>query len=255
MSDDKNKHQHHILSNAASMWVFIFLLVFTVITVAIAQFDFGQLNFPIAMLIATVKAFAVVLFFMGMKYDSNDNRVIFATSFIFLFIFLGFTAMDLFSRGQIRVVGSPLMAVVSDKVFDKPWLPTEEIVAHGKEIYVKQACATCHGDEGLGNGPAGIALGARNFHEEAGWKNGRNPAQVFGTLTKGLNAMPAYSTISESDRWAVAHYVLTLGPKAPEVTEADLAKVGVDPNQQGAGENKQRTLPVNFAEKIYLKEI
>jgi caa(3)-type oxidase subunit IV len=254
MSEDKNKH-HHILSNSTSLWVFIFLLVFTVITVAIAQFDFGSLNFPVAMLIATAKAFAVVLFFMGMKYDANDNRAIFGSSFIFLFIFLGFTAMDLFSRGQIRVVGSPLMAVVSDKVFDKPWLPTEEIVAHGKAVYVEQACATCHGDEGLGNGPAGVALAARNFHEEAGWKNGRNPAQVFQTLTKGLNAMPAYSTISESDRWAVSHFLLTWGSSAPAVTDEDLAKIGIDPNQEGAEEKRQRTLPVNFAERIYLKEI
>ena len=35
--------------------------VFTVVTVGVAQFDFGSLNIPIAMLIASIKAGVVAL--------------------------------------------------------------------------------------------------------------------------------------------------------------------------------------------------
>ena len=58
----------------------------------------GSVNFTIAMAIATVKAFLVVLFFMGMKYDTNENRIIFFSSFIFLFIFVFLTYSDVLFR-------------------------------------------------------------------------------------------------------------------------------------------------------------
>ena len=70
----------------------------TVITVAAAQFDFGILNVPIALLIASVKASFVALYFMHLKYEDAMTWV-FATYPIFLlFLLITFSATDIFTR-------------------------------------------------------------------------------------------------------------------------------------------------------------
>lgn len=89
---------HHILSMLTGTKVWLALLVFTMITVAVSRVDLGSLNFTVAIAIATIKAFLVVLFFMGLKYDSNENRLIFFSSFIFLFIFVFLTYSDVLFR-------------------------------------------------------------------------------------------------------------------------------------------------------------
>jgi cytochrome c oxidase subunit 4 len=94
----ENEHSHHIVSFETCVKIFGSLLFLTVITVAVSRVDLGPFNFSVAMLIATLKAALVVMFFMGLKYDSNENRAIFFSSFIFLFIFIFLTFSDLLFR-------------------------------------------------------------------------------------------------------------------------------------------------------------
>jgi cytochrome c oxidase subunit IV len=60
----------HILPFKLYATVFAILLVLTVITVAASRVDFGPMNFVVAMLIASVKAGIVALFFMHLKYEN-----------------------------------------------------------------------------------------------------------------------------------------------------------------------------------------
>lgn len=245
-------HKHHILDNKLSLKVFLGLLVLTFITVAASKIHLGGfMNFVLAMLIASVKAFMVVSFFMGLKYDNNENRTIFGSSLFFVAIFFTLTSADLFTRGDVKVSG-PIMKQAASKV-EKPWIETEALLGHGKELFVTN-CASCHGEKGMGDGPAGLALKARNFHNESEWKNGFKSAQIFGTLTAGLNLMPSFSTLAADDRWALAHYVRTMTPSKPESTDEDLKKVGVDAKGGGMTEVKKRTIPVEFATERYLEE-
>ena len=63
------------------------------------QFDFGrEINLFIAMVIATMKACAVMHWFMHLKFDTWINRIIFFSSFLFVFIFFIFTAIDVWTR-------------------------------------------------------------------------------------------------------------------------------------------------------------
>jgi len=95
---------HHILPIKMCRAIFALLLTFTVITVAAAFVDLGSINFLLAMLIATVKASFVVFYFMGLKFDSNENRVIFFSSFIFVAIFVVFIYSDyLFRKKELKV--------------------------------------------------------------------------------------------------------------------------------------------------------
>ena len=67
--------------------VFVSLIVLTIITVVVAQFDFGSLaeNIMIAMAIATVKATLVALYFMHLRWE-NKLIVVFAILAIPFFV-------------------------------------------------------------------------------------------------------------------------------------------------------------------------
>ncbi len=76
----------------------ILLMVLTVITVAAAQFDFGVLNVPIALLIASVKATFVALYFMHLKHEDAMTWVFAIYPIFLLFLLIAFTATDIFTR-------------------------------------------------------------------------------------------------------------------------------------------------------------
>ncbi len=91
---------HHITSFKTYAVVYISLLVLTIITVAVSRVDLGMsfMNVIVAMLIASIKAMIVVLWFMHQKYESTLNRVTFFLAFFFVFIFFIFSAIDVFTR-------------------------------------------------------------------------------------------------------------------------------------------------------------
>jgi len=243
----KQEHHHHILPVAMAVKIWAALMVLTFTTVFVAQFDFGSLNFIVAMAVATLKAVLVCLFFMGLKYDDKQNVVIFTTSFLFLAVFMILTFSDLFFRGDVMLKKDEAFfkAASGPAKFKKPWNSTPEIVAHGKALFEAQ-CVTCHGAEGKGNGLAAAALNPkpRNFTAADGWKNGRKPSVIVGTLTKGLNAMPSFAALPLEDRWSLAHYVTNFGPNIDKDTPADLAKAGVDTSKDTLGAVESKSVPV-----------
>ena len=89
---------HHILPFKLYVKIFLFLLALTIITVWVAQFDFGSLNTLIAMLVATLKATLVALYFMHLKYDDKMNTVCLLTGVFFLIVMFAFIAIDVYTR-------------------------------------------------------------------------------------------------------------------------------------------------------------
>lgn len=221
---------HHVTPLVVYHRVFGALIVGTIVTVATSYVDFGTANVLIAMLIATIKAMLVVLFFMGLKYDGQENNVTFFCSFVFLAIFVGLSSSDLFYRidpAPVRVDSSALGGGGGEPVdVAKLAKSTPELLTKGKAIFAQQ-CIMCHGATGEGNGPAAATLNPppRNFTKAEGWKNGRTLSGVFKTLSNGVqgSAMPAFATLSAEDRLALAHFVRSLGPAAPDVTAEEVA--------------------------------
>jgi cytochrome c oxidase subunit 4 len=84
----------HPASMTMLVGIFLTLLVLTVVTVAVAYVDLGELNLFVALGIATVKAMLVALFFMHLNHDSGFNRLAFFSSFIFVALFVSITLMD-----------------------------------------------------------------------------------------------------------------------------------------------------------------
>ena len=73
MENNKNNHEeeHHIVSYAANLKVWIVLLVLTWLTITVAYLDFGNMAVAIALLIATFKAGVVLAYYMHLKFDSK----------------------------------------------------------------------------------------------------------------------------------------------------------------------------------------
>ncbi len=74
--------------------VFFALIILTIATVFQSTLDLGNSELIISMVVATIKASLVILFFMHMIHDKPLNAIIFLSSFIFVALFLGFTLMD-----------------------------------------------------------------------------------------------------------------------------------------------------------------
>jgi cytochrome c oxidase subunit IV len=98
MSANQSAHghtgSHHVSSMPMLLGVFGTLIVLTIVTVAVAYVDLGELNLFVAMGIATLKATLVALFFMHLAFDSGFNRLAFFASFFFVLLFVGITLMD-----------------------------------------------------------------------------------------------------------------------------------------------------------------
>lgn len=92
---------------------------------------------------------------------------------------------------------------------------TPQILEKGKASYATN-CMTCHGDKGDGMGVAGAMMNPkpRNFAKDK-FKLGDKPAQVFKSISEGVpnTAMVAFSYLSEEDRIALTHYVLSFRKK------------------------------------------
>jgi len=253
-----NGHSHHyILPDKRAVKIWAILLVLTIITVSLSYVNLGTVNYLVGMLVASVKAGLVAMIFMNLAKDHKSNMVIFSTGFLFLFIFVGLTASDLWYRGDVFIAkGTPLLkASHGPSKFKKPWNSTPELVAHGKAVFT-QNCVSCHGDSGHGDGPAASGLNPkpRNFTQDAGWLNGRKPSQMFKTLKDGIGGMASFGTLPQDDRWGLVAYVGSLHANPLKDSNEDLAKIGIDPSKEGGGEVVAKTIPVEFAMELLVRE-
>ena len=75
-------------------------------------------------------------------------------------------------------------------------------------------CATCHGDEGLGNGPVSMTGDLQGpfaavlpIAGPASLAKMRSDGHVYTTIRYGRRRMPGYSRIPSEDRWDIVNYV------------------------------------------------
>ena len=89
----------HPVSIKLLLAVFAALIVLTILTVVVSlNWSYSELPkdlaFPVAMLIATAKAFLVCAFFMHMWWDKSINIFAFLGSFFFVALFIALTMLD-----------------------------------------------------------------------------------------------------------------------------------------------------------------
>ncbi|MEQ8850568.1 MAG: cytochrome C oxidase subunit IV family protein [Phycisphaerales bacterium] len=113
-SNHAEGHEGHVIVGwKTQLTVLIALLILTALTVNVAQAEVlimdalditlpHWVNIVGAMLIATVKATLVCMFFMQLKYDKPLNSIVFGFCLFCVFLFLFFAILDLTHRDTIR---------------------------------------------------------------------------------------------------------------------------------------------------------
>lgn len=138
----------------------------------------------------------------------------------------------------------------------KAGVASETLITRGRDLF-RANCASCHGDNGMGDGAAGVALNPkpRNFHSLAGWTNGSKVSQIYKTLDEGIvrNGMASYGYLPPEDRFALAHYVRTFTAGQPVDTPEELQ--GLETTYQlSKGKAIPAQIPVRKATRLVLSE-
>ena len=100
LPEEHSATQH--VSLTTYLVVFAALMVLLIVTVAVAFFvHAGDLNLIIALVIATIKAALVVLYFMHVLYASRLTKIFVCAAVLWLAILFGLTFADYLTRGWI----------------------------------------------------------------------------------------------------------------------------------------------------------
>lgn len=127
-----------------------------------------------------------------------------------------------------------LVSVVKDiALIDEPGTPIEvppqpeANLALGEHVYERLQCASCHGDDGRGEGASSLTL--KDDQKRRIWtpdltrgvyKGGAEPQEIYTRIFTGLDGspMPAYGNKATPDEiWALTDYVRSLA--LPEQSE------------------------------------
>ena len=95
----------HIVTKKQYALIFGILMVLTLATTAIGMIDLGRLNVVVALVIATIKALLVELFFMHIYWSSKLNKLVVVSGVAWLALLLWLTLTDVFSRGWLPFPG------------------------------------------------------------------------------------------------------------------------------------------------------
>jgi len=90
--------EHHIVTPLQYGFVYISLLIGTLVTVLAADQNFGIFNPIIALAIASTKMVIVILFFMHVKYQSNLIKMTVGAGFFTFLVLITMTLSDYISR-------------------------------------------------------------------------------------------------------------------------------------------------------------
>jgi mono/diheme cytochrome c family protein len=103
---------------------------------------------------------------------------------------------------------------------------TAASLANGHKYFAIN-CQVCHGEKGMGDGPA-TKYGMIGINLTMDITKNRTDGYIFGMIRNGRGAMPSYNRIEEMDRWDVVNYVRALQGKVGEtVPTGSLAMPGV----------------------------
>lgn len=135
--------------------------------------------------------------------------------------------------------------------------PSQELLSEGEKLF-KANCASCHGENGTGGGPAAVGLNPapRNFTSKDNWVNGTKLSQIYTTLQEGIppSAMVSYDYLLPKEKIALAQYIRTnFVPSPDQDTDADLRNLDATYNLS-KGQEVPAQIPVAKAMSLIINE-
>lgn len=122
---------------------------------------------------------------------------------------------------------------------------SDSSLANGRKYY-QINCAVCHGDAGMGDGPA-TKYGLPGINITTDVTKGRTDGYIFGMIRNGRGLMPPYNRIEEMDRWDVVNYLRGLqGANGKPVLVGPLAAPGVTGDKVPGPTRMGPTVPAPF---------
>lgn len=116
-------------------------------------------------------------------------------------------------------------------------------LANGRK-YFSINCSPCHGDKGMGDGPA-TKYGMPGINLITDVTKGRTDGYIFGMIRNGRGLMPPYNRIEEPDRWDVVNYLRAL-QGGGQVETGPLAAPGVTGDKLPGSTRTAPTRPAPF---------
>jgi mono/diheme cytochrome c family protein len=215
------------------------------------------------------------------KYQEEINwhdliyqpKKLFGYSYVYMLIVL--VGIGLLYAGNLNTIGKNAVAPVAKDTLGtvndiplqspriippldvmKAGVASKDAVAKGKELY-KTNCASCHGDNGTGDGAAAAMLNPkpRNFTVLNRWKNGSKVSQMYKTLDAGISgsAMASFNFLSPADRFMIIHYIRTLASIQTNDSPEELKQLDAV-YQLSKGINVTGQIPIRKATALVLKE-
>jgi cytochrome c oxidase subunit 4 len=93
-----NTKEHHISPYSLYVKVLITLLLLTALSVLVTEISFGSFSVAVALLIASVKVTAVLLYFMHLKSESLFLKLLVAGVFLLFALVIIITFIDYLLR-------------------------------------------------------------------------------------------------------------------------------------------------------------
>jgi mono/diheme cytochrome c family protein len=92
--------------------------------------------------------------------------------------------------------------------------------------YYQINCAVCHGDRGMGDGPA-VRYGMVGINIVGDMTRARSDGYLWGLIRNGRGLMPSYARIEEERRWDVVNYLRALQSGVQGLAVGPIAVPGV----------------------------
>jgi len=132
--------------------------------------------------------------------------------------------------------GAPPCPPAPMKVVQRAMQATPSVVEEGRQAY-QASCASCHGQDGRGNGPQANSLPNRPTNLREGLK-ATSAGSLFTALTAGHTSAdvgPVYALDAQA-RWSIVHFVRADLLASSSLTDTSAAELGAACGQLNPGE-------------------
>jgi cytochrome c oxidase subunit 4 len=219
-AEDGEVHAH-VGSYRQYLTIFFALIFFTLLTVGIARVHLGPANLAVAVVVASIKAVLVCVFFMHLKDDNRFNSLVLVVSLLFIGVFFAYTTNDTGHRAMLDTQAGAKFSLATGEVapggYVAPKAPehhagtaaepshkdgagdgghpdkgagpapvgSQDATAEAKALFASR-CVTCHGASGHGDGAAAAAMNPkpRSFADKD-WQKSKSDDQLALVIVKG----------------------------------------------------------------------